>query len=115
MLPAPLALLLRLIVLLVGVDFNQATSPATGGALPGVPPAGVQFAPVLKSELVVPFQSDSPSAPGFGLPPFPLPLLRVVAAPVGLEICARNPGVINKRRQAANCEMRIAKCELERA
>src|SRR5437762_1706164 len=89
MLPAPLALLLRLIVLLAGVDFNQATSPATGGALPGVPPEGVQFAPVLKSELVVPFQSVSPSTTvlgvgegvalgagagvgvGFGFPPLP--------------------------------------------
>jgi hypothetical protein len=74
---------LKLMLLFDGVDFNHATSPATGGALPGVPPAGVQFAPVLKSELVVPFQSVSPSTlgagvgVGFGLPPLPQPLLLV--------------------------------------
>src|SRR6266478_2455831 len=64
---------LRLTLLFAGAEVNHATSPATGGALPGVPPVGVQFAAVLKSELVVPFQLVCPSTgaffvwPGFAL------------------------------------------------
>jgi hypothetical protein len=74
---------LKLTFLFVGVDVNHATSPATGGALPGVPPFGVQFAAVLKSELVVPFQSVRPSTGiGAGVGDFFDPL--TVGAGVGL-------------------------------
>jgi hypothetical protein len=99
-----------LTALFEGVDENQATSPATGGALPGGTPFGVQLLPVLKSEFVVPFQSLRPSAGfgdgvgvGFGLPPLPQPLLLLELLDVLIEtVCALMNGVAASKSRKAS-------------